>query len=444
MIPAPVAVARNIRSAVWPRDQAAKAPPKSHHDQCVDIVNSLQGRTIEFVKKAGYNSELEAAQLYYLAHLDPTAKDTEPDDRDIMAFMEWFVSDYLIPEEDKTVIELFLASNPKLPVEEMQVLQGWQDRVISAYQVVDLRKGEGFTVKNLLLDEPERLVTDHSLSGSVHPGDLFIARLFRVQDEWHCSATTSVGESRLKKAFLSNVEFALEEFRQDHPEADIKQFLKARGFILPELLTRAHQATVGHPKVVTTSGEELVFLQAHYDLLDSKQAQERLRTAGDFELEDVGQGGKQGKQTECVWLDRGPSAALMEEIEDGFPSAKHEMFGPGQGQAGSSRLLGRVILKAKRLTLEATGDKRFGVGKKRLEDLLSGLIKHRLDAVKPIQMPVSASRMAPPDPNLGRMDASEIEPLQANETIRDALQNRGDREPRRGQCLSATGHGKLQ
>ena len=189
------------------------------------------------------------------------------------------------------------------------------------------------------------------------------------------------------------------------------------------------QAAAGPPKIMTASGEEASFHQARYDLFDREQALARFDQAPDFDLDEPG-AGKTG-ETSISWLETGESARLMQSIQSGKPLSNP--FFPGMGEDGPQRLLGDVKISDNKMLFNSMGQQRFELGKKRLESLLEGLVRHRLDSIqsmasamagqsRPGMGGVTLPGQRPGlDTNLNDPKYAQLEP---GETIQDALRSR--------------------
>ena len=235
---------------------------------------------MRFAENAGYFNELKPAQLHYLAYIDPQGP-SDLDENESIAFTEWFFHDYVMPEEGRTIAQLYLASQPTLPAEEMQVLRQYQDSYISAYRIGDIKPGQGFQANDLFSEE-DFFISDETLSHRAKPGYIIITRLTEVMGECHASPAVGLCEGKVWPALERNIQTALAEFQDESPDADMQRFLKERGFTLNSLLLASAEQAFPGPKLVTTSGEEPAFHQARYDLLDRNAAIAALQGAQDF------------------------------------------------------------------------------------------------------------------------------------------------------------------
>ena len=421
--PCPCGSGKKYKKCCLAKDQAASVPPKSHHDRCVGILDSLHDRMMHFAEKDGYFKELKPAQLHYLAYIDPQGP-AELDENESVAFTEWFFHDYVMPEEGRTIAQLYLASQPTLPAEEMQVLRQYQDSYISVYRVGDIQPGQGFQAKDLFSEE-KFFISDETLSRRAKPGYIIITRLTEVMGEYHASPSVGLCEGKVWPTLERKIESALSEFQDESPRADLRRFLKERGFILNSLLLAAAEQAFPGPKLVTTSGEEPAFHEARYDLLDRHGAITSLQSVQDFELDDPGEDQPEADALHFVWLDKGETVPLIRAMEAGFRSEHDKLFG-GKPDGGSARLLGNITIRADRLLLEVNGDQRFVLGKGRLEGVLEGCIRHRLDSLQSIQAAMAKRRSAPkgPAPSSPASESlPQFAPLKPGESLQDTLQD---------------------
>ena len=181
------------------------------------------------------------------------------------------------------------------------------------------------------------------------------------------------------------------------------------------------------PKVMTASGEEASFRQARYDLLDRDKVLELLSQTPDFDAEISGQ--DQASEVSFAWLETGESARLMKTIK-GIKHPANSLLG-SSGEDGPLRLLGDIKIKGGKLLFNAMGDQRFRLGKQRLESLLAGLIRHRLDSVQSLASAMAAHDQSSRAPlPLDRIDQAfdphdpKFAPLKPGESLEDALRER--------------------
>ncbi|MEW6388540.1 MAG: MbcA/ParS/Xre antitoxin family protein [Thermodesulfobacteriota bacterium] len=338
---------------------------------------------MKFAKKSGHDRYLEEALELYWRTLDPDLDPPEMDEAWFPTFLEWFVHDFPIPPHDRPVIQLFLESKPLLPAEEMQVLQDWQDPHISVYQVKEVKPEQGALVEDIFTGE-ESFISDVSLSRQTRKWELLTLRKVKVLDEWQASGVASKEPPQDKEEIHSLVMEGFKLYRKINHRAQLPDFLRQMGFMLHQRFLTL-QVSPRRPQIMTSSGEELTFWEAHYDLANLPEAISRLASQEDFEESDWEEDARgQTSKITFEWLEKGKSVRKIKRVLRQSGHKIDSFFTPGPGQEGA-RILGSVTLEPNQLILAAKGEKRFAIGKERLERVLGGLVQHREDMVKTLE-----------------------------------------------------------
>ena len=71
--------------------------PKTYHDHCLEVVDSLRSKILQFMKKAGHDKCIEQAFKEYWRTLEPGLDPPEFGTVAYLEFLEWFIHDYPIP-----------------------------------------------------------------------------------------------------------------------------------------------------------------------------------------------------------------------------------------------------------------------------------------------------------------------------------------------------------
>jgi hypothetical protein len=368
------------------------------------------------VKKAGYDRHIDDAFDLYWQTLEPDLDPPEFDEHWYLKFLEWYIHDYPIPEQDRPLIQLFLESGPMLPAEEMQALEDWQDAHLSVYQIKEVEPGEGVLTEDIF-NGKEVFINDVSLSHHAKKWQLITTRVVKVLDEWQASSTAILEPPTDKEEIHDFVMGGFRLFRKPERNFELQDFLRASGFVLHQRSLTKQVSPDQSPLIITSSGEELTFCQARYDLAGLDKAVDRLESQEDFaesEWEEDENG--QILNISFSWLEKGKSARKAKKIRR-QPGIKAETFlSPGPGQE-TSRVLGNVTLEPSQATLEVQGEQRFALGKERLETVLAGLIQHRHDTVKTLE---EMQRDYPPGKTLKDLE-SEIPPEIREAILKDYL-----------------------
>jgi hypothetical protein len=174
------------------------------------------------------------------------------------------------------------------------------------------------------------------------------------------------------------------------------------------------------PRVVTSDGEEMVFLEAYYDCSDQAEAIRCLTSADDFDLESDESTSVNNFRVGFTWLERGESSGPL----GGRPRKMPNFLAVSNG----SRLLGNITLKRDRLILRTQGKNRLKFGKYRLESLLAGIIRHRLDTAQSLESTMRAAEQAKTEtlksPPVIPVGDTRFAPLAEGETLQQAIERR--------------------
>ncbi|MFZ5452813.1 MAG: SEC-C metal-binding domain-containing protein [Thermodesulfobacteriota bacterium] len=385
--PCPCGSGKKYKKCCLPKEQAKQVRQPTYHDHCLEVADSLRNRVLKFAAKAGYNQYVEDAfDIYWRTLEEDLDPPEEMDEAWHMKFLEWYVHDFPIPPDGLPLIKLYLASKPVLPAEEMQVLQDWQDAYISVYQVKEVKPDQGALVEDIFSGE-EYFIADVSMSRQTRKWELLTMRKVKVLDEWQASSVASREAPQAQEEIHSLVMEAFRLFKKLDPRKQLPDFLREMGFMLHQRLLTL-EANPRQPQIITSSGEELTFWEARYHLADLPAAVSRLRSQEDF-AESSWEEDNEGLLGNFTfeWLEKGKSVRKIKRIQ-GQSVLKGQkadsFFTLGSGQ-GSARILGSVRLESNRLILEAKGEKRFAIGKERLERVLAGLLQHREDTAKTLE-----------------------------------------------------------
>lgn len=382
--PCPCGSGKKFKKCCLQKEIATQQPNKTYHDHCLELVESFRPKILRFMKKAGHDQNIKEAFEEYWQTLEPDLDPPEVNNISYLQFLEWYIHDYPIPGIGRPVIQLFLESNPKIPAVEMQILRDWQDAYISVFQVIEVETGKGILVEDIFSGE-EIFLSDVSISKATKKWQVVTFRKIKVLEEWQASAVGGIGHPKYKEEILQFIKERFLDYQQQNPSADLPAFLRKKGYLLNQRFLTLQSMPPQIPKVVTSSGEELAFWEARYDLMDFLAALDRLEEEEDFEETNYSEDG-QGNPLKVVydWLERGKSIHKIKDIKVKNALTLKSFFSQGPGQE-SFRLLGTIILEPDRLVLEAQGQERLAIGKEIIEDVLSGLIRHRIDAVRSLE-----------------------------------------------------------
>lgn len=389
--PCPCGSGKKYKKCCLPKEEESRLPKKTYHDHCLELVKSLEKRIMKFGgKKISERETYEAIDIYWRT-LDDNIAPPEMDDEGYLGFVDWLIHDYRLEEHGKPIVQLFLESRPKLPAEEMLILQDWQETNISVFQAKEIRPGEGVLLEDIFTHD-ETFISDVALSRSIRQWGLIATRTFKVLDEWQAASVGNADYPRFKEDIYDFVMGCLAEYQLSFPEAAIKDFLKSQGHLINHFYLTRYSEPDSLPQIVTASGEDVVFREAVYDIKDIDNIFDMLEIADDFE--STGWERDEEDRIESAsfdWLERGQSTGVVKKSKSTSGVELRSFFTEGPGEP-AFLVLGNLQLNPNRMILSVMGNRRFELGKARLEGILGNKIKHRIDTTKSLEATMAERR----------------------------------------------------
>ena len=260
-------------------------------------------------------------------------------------FDAWFSFDFRI-ERNVRPVDRFLASGASLTSGERAYLEMARGTTLGLYEVVEVRRGDGLTLKDLV-GGGHVSVQERTASRSLARWDLLVARVFPRGASGRPELDGGVlhfTDTR-RTGILQAVREELDDLLQAGPEDGE---LGAREMLPPFVAQMWAGQALQIPTLTTTDGEEMVFCTATHTVRDPDAAARALDAHPDLEAEDP--------PGRWVWV-------------------------PGAGQGGES-VHGNFALDGSSLTLETMARGRVERGRALLhellgDDLTDGLVKYR-------------------------------------------------------------------
>jgi len=379
--PCPCGSGKNYKKCCLAKlESKRKIPDVSDRIPVKEPVHSLRDKITRFMERGNFKSSFEpATQLYWNTIEEGLQPPGKMEEADVSGLMEWFIHDYILPEYKKTIIALFLESNPRLTKEELQILKDWQMTNISVFQIHRVEEGHGIYAEDIFTGE-ECYLRDVSISKAAKQWELLITRRVWVLKEWQLSAVGRILPPQEKGEIYDFVMAHYRDYQRDHPGATIVEFLHVKGYLLNNyVLTRAVKP-VEMPTFVTSDGEEILICEAIFDVLDFEKAVKKLSKTPDYQMASQIED-EEGQQYTFNWLERGETPLPSQERDQKRRITYQSFYTDGPGHE-SHRVLGNVDVYQDRLKLSVLGKERFKVGKDLLKKHLKMSINHRIDTLQ--------------------------------------------------------------
>lgn len=320
-------------------DQQQPSPqerPAAAEDSGKNTVEArLRRRLIEFPSEALRKPDMEEALRTFVGSGLSSGGD---DDSLELETVDWLIHDYISPRWGSSVIEEFIRRNPgSLSARERQILDAWSRSRYSLFEVQDVEPDAGVLVTDLLAGGGF-FVHDVSTARRAVRWDCYLARVEEL-DGGHEFTAIVLTLPRHVAGPLK--EWAVEARERSRLNWD--DFLRANSHRLRQEASRLLAQAAEPQRVVSFEGDELVFSNARYEILD----EDALRRA----------------------LDSSP--ALDHHADTG----NYGWLDEPDGSSGR-RVLGHLRMAGRRLTLECATRQRLERGKKLLLDLAGPALRH--------------------------------------------------------------------
>ena len=97
-------------------------------------------------------------------------------------FFDWFIHDYIIPDKRDTVIRLFIREYENRLIDELErnTAIAWSNSVFRFFEILDIKRGVGYKVKDIFNEDNELFIYDKSSSETVKKYDIEYLRPYPI------------------------------------------------------------------------------------------------------------------------------------------------------------------------------------------------------------------------------------------------------------------------
>lgn len=172
------------------------------------LADDLQQQMIVYANAPARDQTRYEALLEFFDGEEP-----EMDDYLWDRFLDWFLFDYH-PEGNggKPIIRQFREERQHhLDERSRELLERWEEAVISLYEVVEMEPGRGVTLKDLLRGGHYE-VLDEDITNNVEKKSLLITRLLPVRQEYRFSMGATILPPFFKRTLLKEIRSDYEEY----------------------------------------------------------------------------------------------------------------------------------------------------------------------------------------------------------------------------------------
>lgn len=320
----------------------------------------LVDNLMEFYNE-NYRDTIGEAHLMFWDDFDPR-EHLEGHARDIayQNFFEWICYDFILdPEENKTLIDLYMEQNKKIAQDQHAVLTKMKNSCISLYEVQEVFPDKGLLLKDLLMGG-EYDVKEKMATRGLKRWDIFATRLLLIDGQYIMSGSVYPYHIGFKQRILADIMQEYHDYLQEFPDGTMDMFLKESGDIFNFYWYDPIQNPPPLPKLHTTTGEPVVFSKAVFEIRDHDAIASALPKIRGLEQHDEG----------YTWYDK-------------------------RKPDGSATILGTVKIEKNRLVLESNSKKRLERGKKLIEKATGEAVFHKLDSFQDPMEAIKAHKDKP-------------------------------------------------
>jgi hypothetical protein len=229
----------------------------------------------KLVRMAG-GAEFDAARKIAFEDFWGDWLDDEPEDRFkelirsesvSIAFNSWFAYDFELPGGG-TVFDQFVEREAKrLSLGERAFLDGMRGSHLRLYEVVEVKFDEGFAVRDLW-DDRRLFVRERAATRQLVAWDVIAGRIGKAGDgELVFETLPYLFPAAIKDDLMKNLRAAYKRYLREFPDKGIECFFKATVPLIHQIWVD-HVAMPPRPKMMTGTGEPMIFAKVLFDLLD--------------------------------------------------------------------------------------------------------------------------------------------------------------------------------
>lgn len=334
------------------------------------FANSLQGRLSDFGFEKRFASDFEHARKQ---HPDGDSEDAPG------PMLEWYSHDYILEHYGKTIMELFTDENREnLSNLEVDMLSKWSKSPLSIYEVTDVKKGIGISIKDIFDDTNYFMYDTKSSLRVVAPSYI----LMRLYDAGEIVMNSGIAEIVFVSHKKSIVEFVQHKVKKSR-HADVRQYLKENSLdVMLHLRSLQHTS----PVLTTGDGQPLSIATALYmvnvpcldicDMFDTIKGFIYISTENGTYTYNMVEVSDERDST-------GPDADSGADIKVGVTTMR---------EGKPLRILANIDFDTDMLTVFCLSDQMLYDVKALIEKTLGSMITHKKDVIKDVDSAIAESK----------------------------------------------------
>ena len=218
-------------------------------------------------------------------------------------FYDWYIHDYIIPNKNDTIIKSFVKEyGSNLAELEKETLKAWSDSVMRFLEILDIRRGVGYKIKDIFNETNELFVYDRASSQSLNKYDILYSRPYHIGNITRLGGGVIVLPHsflhHIKKYILHNFESPREFHQLNNNNTENLAFdlyLRNESLSIIHYLDSLKELS---PTVMTPEGDILVVCKSEFVIENRRMVLLALNSSKEFaRLEN------EGKTTRYDWIE---------------------------------------------------------------------------------------------------------------------------------------------
>ena len=208
-------------------------------------------------------------------------------------FFDWFIHDYIIPDKRDTVIRLFIREYENRLIDELErnTAIAWSNSVFRFFEILDIKRGVGYKVKDIFNEDNELFIYDKSSSETVKKYDIQYLRPYPIGN----ITRTAGGGILLSRSHLPYIkDYVLSSFEKLTKQhlSDISDMSKQNSGIannIDNYLRNESLSIIKHlesltltPTLTTSHGDIVVISKSSFVIKNKRRLVSLLDSSNDF------------------------------------------------------------------------------------------------------------------------------------------------------------------
>jgi SEC-C motif len=253
------------------------------------LEDSLRNKIDEYWKEFYYDNYIDGAMNMYGDKDIESCENTSTR----RLFFDWFIHDYMIPDKRDTVISLFFKEYEDRFIDELErnTAIAWSNSVFRFFEILDIKKGVGYKVRDIFDEDNELFIYDKSSSETVKKYDIQYIRPYPIGNitriaggglllsRSHLPYIRDYVSNRFQKLTNQNLNEIISTAEQNsHIANDFDNYLRNESLSIIKYL----ESLMLTPTLTTSQGDIAVLAKSSYTIKNKRRLIALLNYSKDF------------------------------------------------------------------------------------------------------------------------------------------------------------------